>query len=78
MSYIDFISTIGVSLILLAFVLSTLNYISTTGKIYFILNCIGGGFACYGSYLLQSKPFIILEFTWTVVALVGLIKHLKQ
>ncbi len=78
MTYTDIISTIGVSLILLAFFLNTFKYISDTGKLYFILNIIGGAFACYGSVLLNSLPFIILEGTWSVVALIGLIKNLKQ
>lgn len=78
MTYTDIISTIGVSLILLAFFLNTFKYISDNGKLYFILNIIGGAFACYGSVLLNSLPFIILEGTWSVVALIGLIKSLKQ
>ena len=78
MTYTDIISTIGVSLILLAFFLNTFKYISDNGKLYFILNIIGGAFACYGSVLLNSLPFIILEGTWSVVALIGLIKTLKQ
>jgi hypothetical protein len=78
MTYTDIISTIGVSLILLAFFLNTFKYISDSGKLYFILNIIGGAFACYGSVLLNSLPFIILEGTWSVVALVGLIRSLKQ
>lgn len=78
MTYTDIISTIGVSLILLAFFLNTFKYISDTGKLYFILNIIGGAFACYGSVLLNSLPFIILEGTWSVVAFIGLVKNLKQ
>ena len=78
MSYTDIISTIGVSLILLAFFLNTFKYVSDNSKLYFILNIIGGAFACYGGVLLNSLPFIILEGTWSVVALVGLIKSLKQ
>lgn len=78
MSYTDIISTIGVALILLAFILNTFNYISGTGKIFFLLNSIGGAFACYGSILLNSLPFIVLEGTWSIVALIGLIKNLKQ
>jgi hypothetical protein len=78
MTYTDIISTIGVSLILLAFFLNTFKYISDTGKLYFILNIIGGAFACYGSVLLNSLPFIILEGTWSIVALIGLMKNLKQ
>jgi hypothetical protein len=78
MSYTDIISTIGVSLILLAFFLNTFKYVSDNSNLYFILNIVGGAFACYGSVLLNSLPFIILEGTWSVVALIGLIKSLKQ
>ena len=78
MSYTDLISTIGVSLILLAFFLNTFKFLSENSKFYFLLNMIGGAFACYGSVLLGSLPFIILEGTWSVVALVGLIRTLKQ
>lgn len=78
MTYTDIISTIGVSLILLAFFLNTFKYISDNSKFYFTLNIIGGAFACYGSVLLNSLPFIILEGTWSLVALIGLIRTLKQ
>lgn len=74
MTYTDIISTIGVSLILLAFFLNTFKYLSDNSTLYFILNIVGGAFACYGSILLNSLPFIILEGTWSIVALVGLIK----
>lgn len=74
MSYTDIISSIGVSLILLAFFLNTFKYLSDDSKLYFVLNIVGGAFACYGSVLLNSLPFIILEGTWSLVALVGLIK----
>lgn len=78
MSYTDIISTIGVSLILLAFFLNTFKYVSDNSNLYFVLNIVGGAFACYGSVLLNSLPFIILEGTWSLVALIGLIKSLKQ
>lgn len=78
MTYTDIISTIGVSLILLAFFLNTFKYISDKSKFYFVLNIVGGAFACYGSVLLNSLPFIILEGTWSLVALIGLIRILKQ
>lgn len=74
MTYTDLISTIGVSLILLAFFLNTFNFLQSNSKVYFMLNIIGGAFACYGSVLLHSIPFIILEGTWSLVALVGFIK----
>jgi hypothetical protein len=72
MSYTDLISTAGVSLILLAFLLTTFKLIPGDSKLYFVINCIGGAFACYGSYLLGSLPFIVLEGVWSIVALAGL------
>jgi len=78
MTYTDIISTIGVSLILLAFFLNTFKYLPENSKLFFVLNIVGGAFACYGSVLLNSLPFIILEGTWSVVAIIGLIKILKQ
>ena len=69
---------IGVSLILVAFFLNTFKYLDASSKLYFTLNIVGGIFACYGSILLNSLPFIILEGTWSLVSLVGLIKILKQ
>jgi hypothetical protein len=78
MTFTDLISTIGVSLILLAFILNTFNYISNSSKFYFAMNIIGGAFACYGSVLLSSLPFIILEGTWGLVALIGFIKMLSK
>jgi hypothetical protein len=78
MNYTDIISSIGVSLILVAFFLNTFKYLDGSNKLYFTLNIVGGIFACYGSILLNSLPFIILEGTWSLVAVVGLIKILKQ
>lgn len=78
MTYTDLISTIGVSLILLAFFLNTFKYLKEKSKIYFILNIVGGAFACYGSVLLNSIPFIILEGTWSLVALVGLARIMLE
>ena len=78
MEYKDIISTIGVSLILLAFFLNTFKYLPENSKFFFVLNIIGGAFACYGSVLLNSLPFIILEGTWSIVAFVGLIKTFSK
>lgn len=79
MTHTDIVSSLGVSLILLAFILTTFKYISDTSKFYFMLNIIGGALACYGSMLLNSMPFVILEGTWGLIALIGLIRtYLKQ
>ena len=78
MAFSTLISSIGVSLILVAFLLSIFKLLSIESKWYFLLNIIGGAFACYGSVLLDSLPFTILEGTWSIVALIGLLKSIKK
>ena len=75
MSVADIINSCGVSLILLAFFLLTFKKVTAQNTLYNLLNLIGAGLACYGSYLIRSVPFIILEAIWSLVALYGLIKR---
>ena len=77
MGYNDWVGTIGVGLILLAYFVSTFNFISSKSRLFFLLNTIGAGLACYASYLINYLPFVILEGTWMLVSLVGLIKQSK-
>jgi hypothetical protein len=74
MSYNDIIGTIGVGLILIAFFCSTFNWISGKSKLFFLLNIVGAGLACYASYLIDYWPFVILEGTWFIVSVVGFLK----
>lgn len=76
MQLADIISGFGVTFILVAFFLSTFKLIKIDSFLYFILNVIGAGLACYGSILIKSLPFTLLEGIWSLVALVGLIKLL--
>jgi hypothetical protein len=70
----DWIGTIGVALILLAYFCSTFNWVSAHSRSFFFLNTVGAAMACYASYLISYWPFIVLEGTWTFVSLIGLIK----
>ncbi|MFN7117184.1 MAG: CBU_0592 family membrane protein [Saprospiraceae bacterium] len=75
MIFDDIISGTGVFLILLAFFLQTFDYIKSNSQIYLIMNIIGSALAAYGSYLLGSIPFIILESTWCIVSIIGLLRR---
>ncbi|HQU55974.1 MAG: hypothetical protein R2796_02390 [Chitinophagaceae bacterium] len=77
MVYNDIIGTIGVGLILVAFFLSTEKFIQNDGKLYFVLNAVGAGLACYASLLIDYWPFVILEGTWFLVSVYGLMKAMK-
>ena len=74
MSYNDIIGVIGVGLILLAYFCNTFCWISSKSKLFFLLNIIGAGLACYASWLINYWPFVILEGTWFLVSVIGFIK----
>lgn len=75
MEFNDLIGTIGVGLILLAYFLSTFKILSSTSTLFFLLNIIGAGLACYASWLIKYWPFVILEGVWCLVSLIGLMRR---
>jgi O-antigen ligase len=78
MSLTDLIGTIGVGLILLAYFLNMFSLIKKEGNLYFIINILGAGVACFAAVLIHFMPFILLEAAWVIVSLVGLIKSIKK
>ena len=76
MGYNDIIGTVGVGLILLAYFCSTFNLIEED-KLFFVLNSAGAALACYASWLIHYWPFVILESTWFLVSVIGLIKKIR-
>ena len=74
MNYNDIIGTIGVGLILLGYFLNIFSFIPKDGQLFFILNIIGAALACYASFLINYLPFMILEATWTLVSIIGLLR----
>ena len=77
MTYNDLIGTLGVGLILLAYFLNTIRMIQVNGKLFYVMNIIGAALACYASFLINYMPFIILEGTWTLVSIYGLMRTMK-
>jgi hypothetical protein len=77
MEYNDIIGTVGVGLILMAYFLSTAKLMESNGKSYYVMNVIGAALACYASFLITYWPFVILEGTWTLVSIYGLMKAMK-
>lgn len=77
MVYNDIIGIIGVGLILIAYFLGTEKLINNDGKLYYVMNIIGAGLACYASFLINYMPFVILEGTWVLVSIYGLMRTMK-
>lgn len=77
MVYNDIIGSVGVGLVLLAYFLNVSKLIPVNGKMFYVLNIIGAAIACYASLLINYWPFVILEGTWTLVSIYGLMKVMK-
>ena len=68
------IATIGVSLLLLAFLANLIKLQKQNDLIYLLMNFTGAALACYASYLIDFLPVIILEGTWALVAVAAMVK----
>lgn len=77
MTVADWIGTIGVSLLLLAFGLNLIKIISADSYLYLSLNIIGAMLAGLASVLINYIPFVILESVWMLVSLFALTKKFK-
>ena len=71
----DWIGFTGVAILLLAFFLNLFKKISSTSLAYIFMNIIGAGLACLASWLINYIPFVILEGSWTLVSVFGLIRY---
>ena len=72
MDFPTVLASFGVGLLLIAFFLNTFDFITDKSWIFIVMNVTGAGIACYASYLIHFIPFIILEATWSLVALIAL------
>ena len=73
----DVVGSIGVGLLLLAFLLQLMGRLAAGSVTYALLNTVGAGLACCASALLPYWPFVVLEGTWTLVSLGALLKALR-
>jgi hypothetical protein len=78
MSLADVIATIGVSTLLVAFILNTRNLVPPANRLYNILNIIGAGLCGYSAYLIGFYPFVILEAVWATVATIALLRSVSR
>ena len=74
----DWIGFMGVTILLLAFLLNLIGKLKQSDLLYISMNIVGAGIACLASVLIQYVPFIILEGAWTLVSIYGLINYFRQ
>lgn len=74
----DILGSLGVLLLLIAFMMNLLKKWKQDGFLYTFLNTIGATMTCISSWLIHFIPFVVLEATWTIVSLVALIKYFQS
>jgi hypothetical protein len=78
MSLTDWIGSVGVAMLLVAFFLNLYNKIAKESYAYLLLNVFGAALACAASLMLNYLPFVILEGCWTLVSLASLIRFMMN
>jgi len=78
LAWYDILGTIGVSVIVLTYVLLQLERIHSVQLIYSLLNAIGAVFILVSLYYSFNFPSFIVEFFWLLISLFGIGKYLLQ
>lgn len=66
------LGSIGVTLLLIAFILNVLKYLDETGPVYLLMNFVGAGLSCWYALVSDIIPFVVLEGVWAAAAVARL------
>ena len=69
----DIIASIGVIILLIAFLLNLYKRITAESRLYTALNFIGAATCGYASFMISFYPFVVLEGIWAAFALFSFI-----
>lgn len=70
----DLFGTVGVSILLLAFVLNQRRLLSEHSRQFLAMNLVGAALCAYSAWLVRFMPFVVLECVWAAVAGWGLLR----
>ena len=70
----DILASVGVIILLVAFLLNLYGKLPARSNIYKLMNFIGAGICAYSSWMIRFYPFIVLESVWALFALASLFK----
>lgn len=74
----DLIGTLGVSTLLVAFVLNQRRLLSEHSRTFLVMNMIGAVLCGWSAWLVHFMPFVVLEGVWAAVAGWGLLRWRPQ
>ena len=72
------IGSVGVTLLLVAFILNLMRVFTECGAVYLLMNLIGSLMAAWYAWVNGSIPFLVLEMVWGMAALVRLLAGVKK
>ena len=78
MTLADIIATVGITILLIAFILNSINLIAANKPFYNLLNIIGAALCGISAYMISFYPFVVLEAVWSLVALIALIMSVSR
>ena len=70
----DLIGTLGVSTLLVAFVLNQQRRLSEHSRPFLAMNLAGALLCAFSAWLVKFYPFLVLESVWAAVAAWGLLR----
>ena len=70
----DIVASLGVIILLIAFLLNLYKQVAPESRIYTLLNFIGAATCGYASFMISFYPFVVLEGIWAAFALISFLK----
>jgi len=74
----DLIGTLGVSTLLVAFVLNQRGLLSERSRTFLAMNMTGALLCGWSAWLVRFMPFVVLEGVWAAVSAWGLLRWRPQ
>jgi len=68
----DWLGTVGVSILLIAFALNLMGRLDHGSKTYQGLNVLGAGVLALVAWRIEFMPFLVLELVWMAVSMAAL------
>lgn len=73
--FVEIIGWLGAFLVLSAYVLLSINKISSNSSMFQILNLLGAIFLIINTYFLEAYPSMFVNVVWVGIAILGMYKN---
>jgi drug/metabolite transporter (DMT)-like permease len=77
-AWYDILGTVGVAVIILAYVLLQIERLRSEQLAYSLLNAVGAMLILFSLYYDFNFPSFVVEFFWLVISLFGVGKYLRR